>query len=110
MSRHSIELPSATEAGRVLMVIGYANGIKGPHFFCHLFDATEPMTTPLWNSMFSLDHMCAQDVDEFDPILNQWGVSLPPFIKQALREDWAKNIEKVVEYCWHEDGSFEQVA
>lgn len=110
MSRHSIEVSSGTAAGRALLVIGYSNGVKGPHFFCYLFDATEPMSTPLWNSMFSLEHMLVQNVDEFDPILSQWGVTLPAFLKSALREDWAKNIERVSEYCWQEDGTFEQVA
>lgn len=109
MSRHTIELPSSTPAGRAVVVVGYTNGVRGPHFFCSLSDATPPITTQLWNSLFSLEHMRAQRTDEFDQILSQWAVALPVFIKRALEEDWAKDLRYPVEYCWQEDGSFDQV-
>ena len=110
MSRHMIQLPSSTAAGRAVVTVGYTSGVRGPHFFCSLSDATPPITTQLWNSLFSLEHMRAQNVDDFDTILSQWSVSLPPFIKRALQEDWAKNLKGPVEYCWQEDGTFDQVA
>ena len=110
MSRHTIELPSSTPAGRAVLIVGYTNGVRGPHYFCSLSDATPPITTQLWNSLFSLEHMRAQGVDEFDSVLSQWSVSLPAFIKRALEEDWAKNLSCAVEYCWQEDGTFDQVA
>lgn len=108
MSRHTIKLSSTTASGSALVVIGYQNGINGPHYFCYLFDATEPLDKPLWNSLFSLDHMCAQEASEFDAVLSEWGVVLPAFIKQALIEDWAKN-QLNTEYCWQQDGTFDQV-
>lgn len=110
MSRHSIILPSTSSQGRVVLVVGYTNGIRGPHYFCSLSDCTDHIETQLWSSQFSLEHMRAQGVDEFDDVLSQWGVALPPFIKKALEEDWAKNLKCAVEYCWHEDGTFDQVA
>lgn len=108
MSRHTIELPSMTSAGRAIVVIGYQNGSNGPHYFCYLFDATDPMTTPLWNSLFAPGYGTAQDADAYDEVLQQWGVTLPGFIKQALREDWVK-AQVNTEYCWQEDGSFDQI-
>lgn len=108
MSRHTVELPATTDSGRALLVAGYQNGTKGPHFFCYLFDIGEPTATQLWNSMFSLDHMLAQQPDEFDEALSQWGVVMPDFIKLGLAEDWAKN-QLNCEYCWQEDGTFEQI-
>lgn len=108
MSRHTIELPSSTPAGKAIVVTGYDNGMKGPHFFCYVFDASEPMTAPLWNSLFTLDHSHAQRPDEFDPVLAQWGITLPDFIARALGEDWVKN-QLNCEYFWHSDGTFEQV-
>lgn len=108
MSRHTIELPSTTSAGRAIVVIGYQNGSKGPHYFCYLFDATDPMTTPLWNSLFAPGYGAVQDADAYDEVLQQWGVALPGFIKQALREDWVK-AQVNTEYCWQEDGSFDQI-
>lgn len=110
MSRHTIMLPSSSPSGRAIVVAGYSCGVRGPHYFCSLSDASAPITAQLWNSLFSLEHMRAQDVNEFDDILSQWGVALPAFIKRALEEDWAKNLSTTVEYCWQEDGSFEQVA
>lgn len=107
MSRHTIELPSTTAAGKVVVATGYQLGPAGPHYFCYLFDATEPMATPLWNSMFSLEHMHAQQVSEFDDVLAGYGVVLPDFVRRALDEDWAKN-KLNCEYCWQEDGSFDQ--
>jgi hypothetical protein len=109
MTRHTIELASTTAAGKALVVVGYQIGLNGPHFFCYLFDSTQPMATPLWNSMFSLHHMHAQDVGEFDEILAQWGVVLPDFIKAALTEDWAKNLSTHQEFCWQADGLFDQI-
>jgi hypothetical protein len=109
VSRHTIELPSTTAAGKALVVVGYEIGQNGPHFFCHLFDSTEPMATPLWNSLFSLEHIHAQDVSEFDLVLGQWGVVLPEFIRQALAEDWSKNLASHQEFCWQEDGAFDQI-
>jgi hypothetical protein len=91
-----------------MVVVGYQTGLNGPHFFCYLFDSSEIMETPLWNSLFSLEHRHAQQVDEFDLVLSQWGVRLPAFIKQVLREDWTKN-QLACEYCWQLDGSFDQV-
>ena len=108
MSQHSIMLHSATAQGRIMVVAGYTNGIRGPHFFCSLIDATEP-NSHLWNSQFSLEHMRAQSPDEFDEILTEWGVTLPGFIKRALEEDWAKDLKSPVEYCWQDDGSFDQI-
>lgn len=108
MSRHTIELPSSTPAGMAIVVIGYQNGGNGPLYFCYLFDATEPMTTPLWNSMFSPGHAAIQETDGFDTVLEQWGVTLPDFIKRALGEDWVKN-QLNTEYCWQADGSFDQI-
>lgn len=108
MSRHTMELPSITAAGKALVVVGYQTGLKGPHFFCYLFDMTEPMATPLWNSAFSVEHMHTQQVGEFDSVLSQWGVVLPDFIRLALAEDWAKN-QLNTEYCWQEDGTFDQI-
>lgn len=110
MSRHSIILPSTTSQGRALVVVGYSCGVRGPHYFCSISDATGHIDSHLWNSEFSLEHMRARNVDEFDAILAQWGVTLPAFIKRALVEDWAKNLKSPVEYCWQEDGSFDQVA
>ena len=108
MSRHTIELPATTPAGKVILAIGYDNTGSGPHYFCYLFDTTEPMTTPLWNSQFSLEHMHVKKVDEFREILATWGVMVPVFIQTALEEDWAKN-QLNCEYCWQEDGSFDQI-
>lgn len=110
MSRHSIILSSTTSQGRAIVVVGYTSGIRGPHYFCSVSDATDSIVSELWNSQFSLEHMRAQGVDEFDDILSQWGVTLPGFIKRALEEDWAKNLKSPVEYCWQQDGSFDQVA
>lgn len=107
MSRHTIELPSTTAAGKALVVVGYDNGVKGPHFFCYVFDATEPMTTPLWNSLFTLEYSQAQRANEFGPVLMQWGITLPERLVDALTEDWAKN-QLNCEYCWQQDGTFEQ--
>lgn len=107
MSRHTIELPSITDAGKAIVVTGYDNGVKGPHFFCYVFDATDPMTTPLWNSLFTLEYSKAQQMSEFVPVLAQWGITLPARLLTALAEDWAKN-QLNCEYCWQQDGSFEQ--
>jgi len=82
--------------------------MKGPHFFCYVFDASEPMTTPVWNSLFTLDYSHAQQASEFAPVLAQWGISLPDFIVRALGEDWAKN-QLNCEYFWQDDGSFDQI-
>lgn len=108
MSRHTIELPASTSSGRALVSVGYDNGVRGPHYFCYIFDATEPMATPLFNSLFSLGHMNAQQVSEFDAPLAQWGISLPDFISKALGEDWAKN-QLDCDYCWQDDGTFDQI-
>lgn len=108
MSRHTIELPATTATGKVILIVGYDNGVHGSHYFCYLFDTTEPMATSLWNSLFSPEHMNAQQVSEFEPVLATWGVELPGFIKDALTEDWAKN-QLNCEYCWQEDGTFDQI-
>ncbi len=108
MSRHTIELPSTTSAGRAIVVIGFQVGASGPHYFCYVFDATEPMTTPIWNSMFAPGYGTAQEVDAFDEVLKSWGVTLPDFIKRALSEDWVKT-QLNTEYCWQSDGCFDQI-
>ncbi|MDR8015437.1 hypothetical protein [Ectopseudomonas guguanensis] len=108
MSRHTIELPSTTSASRAIVVIGYQSGANGPHYFCYLFDATDPMTRPLWNSLFAPGYGEVQEADGFDEVLQKWGVQLPDFLKRALREDWVKN-QLNTEYCWQADGSFDQI-
>lgn len=47
MSRHTIEMAATTSSGKALVVVGYDNGKTGPHYFCYVFDTTEPMTTTL---------------------------------------------------------------
>lgn len=108
MSRHSIELAASTKSGKALVVIGYQIGQHGPHYFCYLFDSTEPMTTPLWSSMFSLEHAHAQSPNEFAPVLADYGIELPDFLRKALEEDWVKN-QLNCEYCWQDDGTFDQI-
>ncbi len=108
MSRHTIDLPSTTSAGRAIVVIGFQVGVSGPHYFCYVIDATEPMTTPIWNSLFAPGYGAVQDAGGFDEVLKSLGVTLPDFIKRALGEDWVKT-QLNTEYVWHEDGSFDQI-
>jgi len=108
MSKHSIELPSITPAGWAVVTVGYTVSTKGPHFFCQVIDSIAPMIKMLWNSMFAEGYQFVTDPDGFDNILANWGLVLPPFIKQALREDWVKE-QVSCEYFWKEDGEFNQI-
>ncbi len=105
MSRHTIEVPSTTPSGRAVLVLGY-DTFNGPHFFCWMQDSAE-RDKVVWSSITSLDLFHAQSPDEFEPALAEHGVTVPEFLKKALWEDWNKNL-RWSEYCWFEDGAFEQ--
>tara|TARA_R110002124_G_scaffold128157_20_gene288748 strand:+ start:6920 stop:7243 length:324 start_codon:yes stop_codon:yes gene_type:complete len=106
MSRHTIELNSDTPSGKAIVVIGY-DITGGPHFFCWFHDAlsNDKFT---WSSIQSQELCHAQSPTDFDSVLSDHGIVLPDFIYKALGEDWAKNLLNC-DYCWFEDGSFEQI-
>lgn len=108
MSKHCIEFSSTTKTGRALVAVGYENAQDGKRLFCWLFDASEPIPTVLWSSLFSAETRLAKNVDDFDLELTQWGVVIPHFIKEALAQDWLQNSLNA-EHCWHEDGTCERM-
>lgn len=107
MSRHTVEVKANTESGKAILVMGF-DLVPNPHFFCYLTEHKSGETTPLWSSMFSLELQQAQEPEEFDEVMATFGVTVPPFIKKALAEDWLKQ-QMNVEYVWHPDGTMEQV-
>lgn len=108
MSRHSIALPATTPSANAIVVIGYDCGVRGPHYFCYIYDGAEATPYPIWHSWFTPGYHHVQQVARFEPVLAQWNIDLPSFIVKALEEDWVKN-HLETEYCWQADGTFEQV-
>lgn len=108
MSRHSIALPATTSSATATVVIGYDCGAKGPHYFLYVFDGAEPTSQPAWHSWFTPGYHHVRDLERFGPVLAQWGITLPAFLVKVLEEDWVKN-HLETEYCWHADGTFEQM-
>lgn len=106
MSRHTIELPSSTQSQRAILVMGYDIS-RGPHFFAMLHDS-QNMEQYLWTSYTSPMYNLAQCPTEFEPVMEGFGVTIPAFIVQALKEDWEKN-QLGTDYHWQEDGTFTQV-
>lgn len=106
MSRHTIELPSTTQSGRAVLIMGFEI-IRGPHIFAMLHDA-EDTSNYVWASFTSPMFMNAQCPTEFIPVMDGFGVEIPVFIIQALQEDWFKQ-QLGTEYTWQEDGTFTQV-
>lgn len=107
MSRHTLEVKANTPSGKAILVVGYEIR-PSPQFFCTLQDADPSAQAFLWSSLFSLEHLNADSVDEFDEVLAGHGVTVPGFLKKALSEDWVKR-QIDTDYYWHEDGTFEQL-
>lgn len=105
MSKHTFEVSTRTGA-RAWLVMGY-DCMPAPRFFCMVLPYDELMAKPLWDSNFSLEHMAATEVTEFDEPLANLGITVPPFIQNALREDWVKG-QLNCDYYWHPDGTIEQ--
>lgn len=106
MSRHVLIVDTATH-GEAMLVMGY-DAHPTPHLFCQLADLMPGADEPLWTSLFSPEHRASQDPDDYDDAMLGFGVVIPDYIKQALREDWVKR-PMGLECVWSSDGRCEQV-